>query len=119
MNGFLFRPALSSPAQLWATIILAGLITYGIRLSFIFLFSRWQIPAWLQRALRFVPPAVLTAIIFPELLVSNGTLSLSFGNARLLAGVVAIIVAWRTKSAVVTILVGMAVLWLLQWLLNL
>jgi branched-subunit amino acid transport protein len=117
MNTFIFKPALSSPAQLWATIILAGLITYGIRLSFILLFGRWQIPGWLQRALRFVPVAVLTAIIFPELMVSNGHLALSFGNARLVAGVVAIIVAWRTKSAVITILVGMAVLWLLQWLL--
>jgi branched-subunit amino acid transport protein len=118
MNTFLFNPALSSPAQLWATIILAGLITYAIRLSFILVFGRWQIPAWLQRALRFVPPAVLTAIIFPELLVSNGSLAFTFGNARLFAGVLAIIVAWRTKSAVITILVGMGALWLFQWLLG-
>jgi branched-subunit amino acid transport protein len=119
MNSFLFSPALSSPAQLWLTILLAGVITYGIRLSFILVFGRWQIPASLQSALRFVPPAVLTAIIFPELLVANGSPALSLGNARLLAGALAILVAWRTKSAVITILVGMGALWLFQWIFSL
>jgi branched-subunit amino acid transport protein len=119
MSTFLFSPALSSPAQFWITMILAGIITYAIRLSFILVFGRWQIPPWLQRALRYVPPAVLTAIIFPEILVSDGQLALSIGNARLLAGLIAILVAWRTKSAVITILAGMGTLWLLQWLLAL
>jgi branched-subunit amino acid transport protein len=119
MNTFLFSPALNSPAQFWITMILAGIITYAIRLSFILVFGRWQIPAWLQRTLRFVPPAVLTAIIFPELLVADGHVALSFGNARLFAGLIAILVAWRTKSAVITILAGMGMLWLLQWVLTL
>jgi len=118
MNSFLFNPALSSPAQLWLTILLAGIITYAIRLSFILVFGRWQMPAWLQRALRYVPPAVLSAIILPELLVSDGQLALSFGNARLLAGLIAILVAWRTKNALMTILAGMGALWLFQWLIG-
>ncbi len=102
---------------LWLTIIAAGLITYAFRLSFILLWERVDVPLWLQRSLRFVPPAVLTAIIFPELFLPSGSLNLSLGNARLIAGILAGLVAWRTRNIMLTILVGMGVLLLLQlWL---
>lgn len=100
--------------NLWLTMLVAGLITYGMRLSLIYLLGRFQIPEWLARTLRFVPPAVLTAIIFPELLMPGGQLALSLDNQRLLAGIVAIAIAWRTRNAVLTIVVGMLALWLIQ-----
>ena len=103
--------------NIWLTMIIAGMITYGIRLSFIILFGQRDISEPIRRGLRFVPPAVLTAIIFPELLFPNGTMELSLVNTRLMAGILAALVAWRTKSVVLTILVGMAVLLTLQWLL--
>ncbi|MFZ6027743.1 MAG: AzlD domain-containing protein [Chloroflexota bacterium] len=99
-------------ASVWLTLFLAGLLTFVTRLSFIALWGRWAPPGWLRRALRFVPPAVLTAIIFPELLIRDGTF-IPF-NPRLLAGVVAAWIAWRTKNIVWTIVVGMGVLLLLQ-----
>jgi branched-subunit amino acid transport protein len=43
-------------------------------------------------------------------------LMLSYRNPRLLAGLLAIIVAWRTKNVMYTILVGMLALWLLQFI---
>jgi branched-subunit amino acid transport protein len=73
-----------------------------------------NVPARLQRALRFVPPAVLSAIIFPELLLPQGTLDLSPGNPRLVAGLLAALAAWRTKNVLVTIVIGMAALLILQ-----
>ena len=103
--------------SLWLIIILGGILTFAIRLSFILFWGRLNIPDWLQRALRFVPPAVLTAIIFPELLIRNDVLDLSLTNPRLVAGAVAILVGLKTRNMILTILVGMAVLWLLQiWL---
>jgi branched-subunit amino acid transport protein len=98
----------------WLTIFAAGLITYATRLSFILLFERIAIPAWLKRALRFVPAAVLSAIILPELVFQDGSLALTPSNPRLLAGIVAILVAWRTKNILLTLISGMAVLWALQ-----
>ena len=99
---------------LWLTIIGMGLITFAIRLSFILLLERIEIPALGQQALRFVPAAVLSAIIFPELLQPGGQLDISWGNDRLLAGLLAAVVAWRTKNVLATIIVGMVALWLLQ-----
>ena len=98
----------------WLTIFAAGLITYATRLSFILLFERIEIPAWLRRALRFVPAAVLSAIVLPELVFQDGSLAVTPANPRLLAGIVAILVAWRTKNILLTLVSGMVTLWILQ-----
>lgn len=95
-------------------LAIAGLLTFGIRLSFIALLGKVELPPVLTRALRFVPPAVLSAIILPEVLVRDGALDLRTGNVRIVAGVLAAVVAWRTRNVVLTIAVGMAVLWTAQ-----
>jgi branched-subunit amino acid transport protein len=100
--------------NIWLLLIGMGIVTYTIRLSLIVLIGRVDVPPLVQKALRFVPPAVLSAIIFPELLRPGGTFDLSFGNVRLLAGVLAAGVAWRTKNVLLTIGVGMVALWVLQ-----
>ena len=90
-------------------MIAVGILTFLTRLSFIQLLERWQAPPIVQSALRYVPVAVLTAIIVPELVVVEDGLDFSLGNARLIAGVIAALIAWRTKSALWTIAAGMAV----------
>jgi branched-subunit amino acid transport protein len=103
-----------SDLYLWS-IILGGLIvTYLIRLSFILIIPIERFPERFRRGLRFVPPAVLAALITPEFLQPEGVWDLSLGNERLIAGMLAIIVAWRTKNTWLTILVGMLSLWLLS-----
>jgi branched-subunit amino acid transport protein len=101
-------------ANIWLIILLTTLLTFGTRLSFIALFGRWQPPEWFQRALRYVPPAVLSAIILPEMLVRQGQVSFSLANPRLLAGIVAILVAWRMRNTFLTIVAGMLALYLAQ-----
>jgi len=96
----------------------AGLVTFATRLSFIALFGRVDVPPWFKRALRFVPPAVLSAIVFTEVLVREGAADLGPGNARLIAGAVAAAVAWRSRNVLLTIAVGMAALWTCQSLLQ-
>lgn len=100
----------------WLVMLAGGLLTYATRLSFIVLLGRMAIPTWLQRLLRFVPPAVLSAIIFPELFLAQGHLALSLANSRLIAGLAAVLVAFWKRSILLTILVGMAVLLILETL---
>jgi len=104
--------------NLWLIVIAMGIVTFGIRLFPIVLLGRIEIPLIVQRALRFVPPAVLTAIVVPELLYHNGQVDVSLTNVRLLAGLIAIVVAWRTKNALITIGVGMIALWVLSAILR-
>lgn len=100
--------------SIWLVLLLGGLLTFGMRFIFVYLLGRFEVPETMRRALRFVPPAVLTAIIAPELLLRSGQLDLSWTNFRLLAGVTAVLVAWRTNNILLTILVGMGVLVLLE-----
>ena len=53
-----------------------------------------------------------------SLLRPNGPLDISLSNVRLLAGLAATLVAWRTKNVLLTIGVGMAALWILQALIR-
>jgi branched-subunit amino acid transport protein len=100
--------------NIWLVMLIGGLLTFGMRLSFIYLFGRFEIPEIIRRALRFVPPAVLSAIILPQLLMPSGYLDFSLANHRWLAGLVAVIVAWRTRNTLLTILSGMVALLILQ-----
>jgi branched-subunit amino acid transport protein len=102
--------------NIWLVMLLGGLITFGIRFSFIYLFGRFQIPETLRRALHYVPPAVLSAIVFPALFMPDGAADLSLANFRLLAGLAAVAVASYSRNTLVTLVAGMAVLLLLQWL---
>jgi branched-subunit amino acid transport protein len=103
-----------STLALWMTIVGAGVVTFALRLSFIALLGWMETPPILGRALRFVPAAVLTAIAIPLLFYDIGALEVSVGNERLLAGLVASLIAWRTRSVLFTLGGGMATLWTLQ-----
>lgn len=98
--------------SLWLIIVAVGLGTFLIRFSFIWVLGRGKVHPTLQRLLQFVPPAVLAALIMPSFIISpQGVVSLS--NARLWAGLIAALVAWKTKSVVLTIVTGLVVLWVL------
>ena len=105
-----------SSMLIFIIIVLIGAATFAFRFSFIALQERLRTPSWFQRMLRYVPVAVLPALIAPQLLYLNQQFSLSLTNLRLLAGIVAIGIALRTKNAVFTIGLGLVTLWILQWL---
>ena len=94
----------------WLTLAGMALVTYGLRASFLLLPAEVETPPLLKRALRFVPAAVLTAIWAPELLLQDQVLSLGWRNEKLLAGAVAIAVAWRWRLTSITIAAGLAAL---------
>jgi branched-subunit amino acid transport protein len=100
--------------NIWLVMLLGGALTFGMRMSFIYLFGRFDVPVTIKRALRFVPPAVLSALIAPALFISNNKLDIGFDNHYLVAGLVAIFVGWRTKNTLLTLLMGMIALLVLQ-----
>jgi branched-subunit amino acid transport protein len=93
--------------SLWGTILGMALVTYLLRATFLLLPPGMETPGLLRRALRYVPAAVLTAIWAPEVLVDD---------ERLLAGVVAIAVAWRWRTTFATIIAGLLALHLFGFL---
>ncbi|MCO8244305.1 MULTISPECIES: AzlD domain-containing protein [unclassified Haladaptatus] len=103
-------------ASLWLIILVGGLGTYLIRVSFIALFGRLDdVPDGVERALRLVPAAVLSALVLPKFVYMDGSLALSPDNLRLFAGALAVAVAWYTEDILATIVAGMGALWLLSY----
>lgn len=103
-----------SAALLWLLFLAIGLGTFSLRFSFIYLFGKITMPEWLRRALKYVPPAVLAALVFPALTHPAGTIDISLNNLRLLAGLGGAIVAWKTRNVLWTLATGMTLLWILQ-----
>jgi branched-subunit amino acid transport protein len=95
-------------------ILIAGMtaVTFVVRYPILALISRLTLPVGLIRALRYVPVAVLTAIIVPMMVLDQGAVALRPDNAYLVAGLVSIAIAWYSKKLLPTIVLGMAVFFL-------
>lgn len=91
----------------WLVILVIAAGTYAFRASLILVFANADVPPLLERAFRYVGPAVLAAIAVPGLLAPGGSLDLT--DARVPAGMVALLVSWRTKSLLYTLVAGLGV----------
>jgi branched-subunit amino acid transport protein len=100
--------------SVWIVMVVCGLLTFGIRLSFIVAEGKVALPDWFRSMLPFVPVATLSALVAPELVRPGGAWDVSLGNARLVAGAIAIAVAAATRNVLLTIAVGFAFLLLLS-----
>jgi len=85
------------------------LATFSVRYVMYGASSRLQLSPALLNALRYVPPVVLSAIVVPEVLLSDGGLSVGVMNARLVGAIAAIIISYTTRNLLLTIVIGMAI----------
>jgi branched-subunit amino acid transport protein len=99
----------------WLVIAGVTLSVYLLRASFILFADPQRFPHRFRQALKFVPPAVLAAIVLPGLVLWQGGFDMTLANPRWIAGLAAMLVALRTRNAFATIGSGMLALWLLQW----
>jgi branched chain amino acid efflux pump len=98
----------------WVLIVGMAVIAFSTRAVFILPGSRLRLPATAERVLRYAPAAALMAIILPDLATTQGALSISVENPKLVAGLVAFALAAATRSILATIVGGMLVLTLLR-----
>ena len=93
--------------------MLAGIGTYAMRASFLVFAHRLaDVPFGVQRLLRQIPPAALAAIVLPAFIRPEGQLDLM--QPRFIAGAAAALVAWKSRNIALTLLVGMAVLMIIE-----
>ena len=101
--------------MIWELMVVCGFFTFATRYSMISGFAPKELPRNMEHSLSFVPIAVLTAILVPEVMVAeSGDLSFQ-GNFRIVAAGIAVFVAQTTRSVTATICFGMLSLWLLEW----
>lgn len=102
--------------MLWLTILGMALISYALRISFLLLHERFSFPPLVIRALRYVPYAVLAALIVPAV-AGSGERAFAPELPRIGAALLGALIAWRTGSVILTLTSGMVGLWVGQWLL--
>ena len=102
--------------MIWLVMILGGIFTFSARFVMLSSWVAHGLPKWLIDALAFVPIAVLTAILVPAVLIDPVKQQIIvMGNARVVAAVVATIIALLTRNVIATISSGLAILWFMQW----
>ncbi|NMC53171.1 MAG: AzlD domain-containing protein [Chloroflexi bacterium] len=84
------------------------LVTYLPRVLPVLYLAGRTLPRAVEVWLRYVPPAVLAAMLLPALVMPNGALDLSLNNLYWLAAIPAFGVAWKTRSLFAPVLTGMA-----------
>ncbi len=92
---------------IFLTILGMALVTYLPRLLPAWLLSSRQLPEVVITWLRYVPAAVLSAMLVPAILMDGTNLHLAWNNLYLLAFFPTLIVAWKTRSLFGAVVVGM------------
>lgn len=106
----------SLPYLLVATLGLT-VVTVATRSSFFMLPARIELPARLERALRYAPACALTAIIAQSVFARGGEAYVSVHNNQIWALLAAAVVFAKTRNMVAMMVVGMAVFTALRlWL---
>jgi branched-subunit amino acid transport protein len=94
-----------------------GLVTYLPRLLPACFLRGRKLHPFIEAWLKYVPVAVLAALLLPSLLVADRQMNLSWSNLYLWAALPAGFTAWKTRSMFATILVGMAVVAIARFIL--
>ena len=102
--------------MIWWVMLACGLLTFAARFVMFSDIAPKKLPDWSENVLSFVPVAVLTAIIVPNVMIGMDGAPQLAGNARLPAALFAIIVAWFSRSVLATIAGGLVSMWCLNWI---
>lgn len=103
-----------SDLSLWALFIAVGLGTFAMRLSFVEFYGRLRIPPLLNQALLFVPASVLAALVLPAVIYPGGHGEFDPMSPQIPAAIVAALLAWKVRNALLPLAAGMCTLWALQ-----
>jgi branched-subunit amino acid transport protein len=92
---------------IFLTILGMAFVTYIPRLVPVYFLSSRSLPPLVVAWLRYVPVAVLAAMLFPSLLVQESQINLGPDNLFLWAALPTLLVAWKTRSLFGSVVVGM------------
>lgn len=107
---------MTAAPQFWLAIVLSGVATYAVRASFFLLAGHMTaLPHRVREMLRMIPAAALAALAIPPLFRPDGAgTALTLVSPEMLAGILAGLVAWRTRNLLATIAVGLVAVLVLQ-----
>ena len=97
----------------WFTIIIAGILTYFMRMTMIVLIDRDMLGDKVKAVLEYVPSAVFPAIIFPAIFINDYGTFVEMNDPKIFGALVAVIVGYFSKNIIATISAGLVSYWFL------
>ena len=101
----------------WLSIIIAGIITYCMRMTMIALVDRDLLGEKVKEVLAYVPSAVFPAIIFPGIFINDYGAFIEMNDPKIFGAIVAILVGYFSRNVIATILSGLSSYWVIIFLL--
>ena len=101
----------------WFTIIIAGIITYIMRMTMVALVDRDLLGERVKAVLAYVPSAVFPAIIFPGIFINDYGTFIEINDPKIFGAIVAILVGYFSRNVIATILSGLSSYWVIIFLL--
>jgi branched-subunit amino acid transport protein len=102
---------MNASTDLWTLAIIAGMAVVTIITRCLFFISNkdFQLPRWAQRGLQYAPIAAMSAVIVPEVVMTQGQLISTLQDARIYGAVVGAAFFYWRRNTVLCIIGGMAV----------
>ena len=104
--------------MIWPVIFLSGILTYATRFLPLSKIMPQKLPKFMQEGLQYVSIAVLTPIIINSIFISNNDFVVSVNNPKIYAALAAIAVALISKSIFITLIIGLSVLWIFEFIIK-
>ncbi|WP_125573474.1 AzlD domain-containing protein [Levilactobacillus huananensis] len=104
----------NSTQHFWL-IILGFVVAFIPRFVPLMLFTKRAIPEWFNEWMKFVPVSLFTALVVKDIFIDSSSYGLVLTNYPLMiAAVIVIYIAYRTRSMAVSVVVGLAGVFLLS-----
>ena len=101
----------------WLSIIIAGIITYCMRMTMVALVDRDLLVERVKAALAYVPSAVFPAIIFPGIFINDYGTFIEMNDPKIFGAIIAILVGYFSRNVIATIISGLFSYWISIFLL--
>ena len=97
--------------DLWTMAVIVGLAVVTVITRGLFVFSSrpWRLPSWAERGLQYAPIAALTAVVVPEVVMTQGHLIATWQDARIFGAAAGMAMFFWRRNTLLTIVVGMVV----------
>ncbi len=101
----------------WASIFIAGLITYFTRMGMVTLIDKDIFNENFRKILNYVPSVVFPSIIFPGVLLDDYGSFVTITDPKIYGALIAIIVGYISRNVILTIISGLTSYWFLIFVL--
>ncbi len=107
-----------SDMKIWILIMGMAIVTYLPRMMPLLIFSKNNLPPWLESWLKYIPVGIFSALVFPGIFIRNQTFSMTINNIELISSIFVFAIALKTRSLGLSVIVGIISYWVLGEVIN-